>query len=51
MVALLALIVGLVLFTIGSLEYPFRGDVHVGPDAFDFELVLKRFETSKLSVL
>jgi hypothetical protein len=49
MVALLALIVGLVLFTIGSLEYPFRGDVHVGPDAF--ALVLKRFETSKLSVL
>jgi Protein of unknown function (DUF4239) len=49
MVALLALIVGLVLFTIGSLEYPFRGDVHLGPDAF--ELVLKRFASSKLSVL
>jgi hypothetical protein len=49
MVALLALIIGLVLFTIGSLEYPFRGVVHVGPDSF--ELVLKRFASSKLSVL
>ena len=49
MVALLALIIGLVLFTIGSLEYPFRGDVRLGPDAF--ELVLKRFASSKLSVL
>jgi Ca2+/Na+ antiporter len=49
MVALLALIIGLVLFTIGSLEYPFRGIVQVGPDAF--ELVLKRFASSKLSVL
>ena len=49
MVALLALVIGLVLFTIGSLEYPFRGDVRLGPDAF--ELVLKRFESSKLSVL
>ena len=49
MVALLALVIGLILFTIGSLEYPFRGDVHLGPDAF--ELVLKRFASSKLSVL
>ena len=49
MVALLALIIGLVLFTIGSLEYPFRGIVQVGPDAF--ELVLKRFASSKLSEL
>jgi hypothetical protein len=49
MVALLALIVGLVLFTIGSLEYPFRGVVHLGPDAF--ELVLKRFASSKLNEL
>jgi hypothetical protein len=47
MVTLLALIIGLVLFTIGSLEYPFRGVVHLGPDAF--ELVLKRFASSKLS--
>jgi hypothetical protein len=49
MVALLALVIGLVLFTIGSLEYPFSGDVRLGPDAF--ELVLKRFASSKLSVL
>jgi len=49
MVALLALVIGLVLFTIGSLEYPFRGDVRLDPDAF--ELVLKRFASSKLSVL
>jgi hypothetical protein len=49
MVAALALIIGLVIFTIGSLEYPFGGDVHLGPDAF--ELVLKRFASSQLSVL
>ena len=49
MVAALALVIGLVLFTIGSLEYPFSGDVRLGPEAF--ELVLKRFASSKLSVL
>ncbi len=49
MVALLALLIGLVLFTIGSLEYPYSGNTRVGPDAF--ELVLKRFASSKLSVL
>jgi Ca2+/Na+ antiporter len=49
MVALLAFVIGLVLFTIGSLEYPFSGDARLGPDAF--ELVLKRFASSKLSVL
>ncbi len=49
MVGLLALVIGLVLFTIGSLEYPFSGDVRLGPDAF--ELVLKRFASSKLSTL
>jgi hypothetical protein len=49
MVALLALIIGLILFTIGSLEYPFSGDIRLGPDAF--ELVLNRFASSKLSVL
>ncbi len=49
MVALLALVIGLVLFTIGSLEYPFSGDVRLGPDAF--QLVLERFASSKLSVL
>jgi hypothetical protein len=49
MVAALALVIGLVLFTIGSLEYPFSGDVRLSPEAF--ELVLKIFATSKLSVL
>ncbi len=47
MVAVLALIISLVLFTIGVLEYPFSGDVRVGPEPF--ELVLERFESSKLS--
>ena len=49
MVAALALVIGLVLFTIGSLEYPFSGDVRLGPEAF--HQVLARFESSKLSVL
>lgn len=49
MVAALAMIIGLVLFTIGALEYPFRGDVRVGPDAF--ESIIDRFENSKLSRL
>ena len=49
MVALLAFLIGLVLFTIGSLEYPFSGDARLEPDAF--ELVLKRLASSKLSVL
>jgi hypothetical protein len=31
------------------LEYPFSGDVRVSPEAF--ELVLERFERSKLSEL
>jgi uncharacterized membrane protein YraQ (UPF0718 family) len=49
MVAALALVISSVLFTIGVLEYPFSGDVRVGPEAF--ELVLERFESSKLSRL
>ena len=49
MVAALALVIGLVLFTIGSLEYPFSGDVRLSPEAF--HQVLARFESSKLSVL
>jgi len=49
MVAILALIISSVLFTIGVLEYPFTGDVRVGPEAF--ELVLERFENSKLREL
>jgi hypothetical protein len=46
MVAAVAGLVALVLFTIGSLEYPFSGGTRVGPEAF--ELVLRRFETSAL---
>jgi hypothetical protein len=49
MVAALAGLIALVLLTIGALEYPFSGGARIGPDAF--ELVLDRFETSKLSDL
>ena len=49
MVGALALLISSVLFTIGVLEYPFSGDVRVSPEAF--ELVLERFERSKLSEL
>jgi uncharacterized membrane protein YraQ (UPF0718 family) len=49
MVAVLALIISFVLFTIGVLEYPFSGDVRVSPEPF--ELVLERFESSKPSEL
>jgi protein-S-isoprenylcysteine O-methyltransferase Ste14 len=49
MVAALAMIIGLVLFTIGALEFPFKGDVRVTPEAF--ESVLDRFSDSKLSKL
>jgi uncharacterized membrane protein YraQ (UPF0718 family) len=49
MVAVLALVISSVLFTIGVLEYPFSGDVRVDPEAF--EMVLERFESSKLSKL
>ena len=49
MVAALTLVISLTLFTVAALDYPFRGDVRVGPDAF--EQVLGRFESSKLSDL
>jgi Protein of unknown function (DUF4239) len=49
MVAALALIISSVLFTVASLNYPFSGDVHIGPDAF--EQILWRFKTSDLSDL
>jgi hypothetical protein len=49
MVLTLAGVIGLVLFTIGALEYPFSGGARIGTGAF--ELVLERFETSKLSEL
>jgi hypothetical protein len=49
MVAAVAAVIALVLFTIGSLDYPFSGGTHIGTGAF--ELIQQRFETSKLSVL
>ena len=49
MVAALALLISSVLFTIGVFEHPFSGDVRVSREAF--ELVLERFERSKLSEL
>jgi hypothetical protein len=49
MVASLAGVIALVLFTIGAMDHPFSGGARVGPEAF--ELVLERFETSKLSDL
>ena len=47
MVVTLAAVIGLVLFTVGSMEYPFSGGARIGTGAF--ELILERFETSKLS--
>jgi uncharacterized integral membrane protein len=47
MVIILAAVIGLVLFTIGAMEHPFSGGARIGTGAF--ELVLDRFETSKLS--
>jgi protein-S-isoprenylcysteine O-methyltransferase Ste14 len=49
MVVSLAGVIALVLFTIGVLDQPFSGGARIEPGAF--ELVLNRFETSKLSDL
>ena len=49
MVLTLAAVIGLVLFTVAALGHPFEGGVRIGTGAF--ELVLERFETSKLSDL
>jgi hypothetical protein len=49
MVLTLASVIGLVLFTIGAMEHPFSGGARIGTEAFD--LILERFETSKLSNL
>jgi len=49
MVVTLAAVIGLVLFTIGAMEHPFSGGARIGTGAFD--LILERFETSKLSNL
>ena len=42
----LAAVVGLVLFPVGAMEYPFAGGARIGPGAF--ELILERFNTSEL---
>jgi TRAP-type C4-dicarboxylate transport system permease small subunit len=49
MVVTLAAVIGLVLFTVGALEHPFSGGARIGTGAFD--LILERFDTSKLSDL
>ena len=49
MVAALALIIALVLFTVAALDFPFKGDVTIGPDAM--EQVLRRLESTKLGDL
>jgi hypothetical protein len=49
MVLTLAAVIGLVLFTVGALEHPFSGGARIGTGAF--ELILERFDTSKLSHL
>jgi hypothetical protein len=49
MVVTLAAVIGLVLFTVGAMEHPFSGEARIGTGAF--ELILERFETSKLSDL
>ena len=49
MVMTLSAVIGLVLFTVGAMEHPFSGGARIGTGAF--ELILERFETSKLSDL
>jgi hypothetical protein len=49
MVATLAAVIGLVLFTVAALGHPFEGGARIGTGAF--ELILERFDTSKLSDL
>jgi Protein of unknown function (DUF4239) len=49
MVVALAGVITLVLFTIAAMDHPFSGGARIEPSAF--ELVLERFETSKLSDL
>ncbi len=49
MVAALAELIALVLFTIAALDYPFSGGARIGPGAF--KLILNRLETSKLGEL
>jgi Protein of unknown function (DUF4239) len=49
MVAALALIISISLFTVASLDYPFKGDIRIHPTAYENDL--ERFRVSKLSDL
>jgi hypothetical protein len=49
MVASLALVISLVLFTVAALNFPFKGDITIHPEAM--QQVLDRFQSSKLSDL
>jgi hypothetical protein len=49
MVAALALIISMSLFTVAALDYPFRGDIHIHPTAYENDL--ERFRVSKLNNL
>jgi len=49
MVAALALIISLSLFTVAALDYPFTGDIRIHPAAYEQDL--ERFHESKLSDL
>jgi hypothetical protein len=49
MVAALALIISLSLFTVAALDYPFNGDIRIHPAAYEQDL--ERFHESKLSDL
>jgi hypothetical protein len=49
MVAALAMIISLSLFTVAALDYPFKGDIRIHPAAYENDL--ERFHESKLSDL
>jgi hypothetical protein len=49
MVAALTLIISISLFTVAALDYPFNGDIHIHPSAYEQDL--ERFRESKLSDL
>jgi Protein of unknown function (DUF4239) len=49
MVAALALIISISLYTVAALDYPFKGDIRIHPSAFENDL--ERFRESKLSDL
>jgi Protein of unknown function (DUF4239) len=49
MVAALAMIISISLFTVAALDYPFKGDIRIHPAAYEQDL--ERFRESKLSDL